>query len=53
MEHTVADGKKYSTPFYNLDTIISDYRVISTQALAKLAIFVLLLQVKHILRLSK
>lgn len=33
MEHTAADGKKYSTQFYNLDAIISvGYRVNSTQA---------------------
>jgi hypothetical protein len=31
--HTAADGKKYSTQFYNLDAIISvGYRVNSTQA---------------------
>jgi hypothetical protein len=33
LEHTAADGKKYSTKFYNLDAIISiGYRVNSAQA---------------------
>lgn len=33
LEHTAADGKTYSTKFYNLDAIISvGYRVNSTQA---------------------
>jgi hypothetical protein len=35
LEHTAADGKKYSTLFYNLDAIISvGYRVNSSQATA-------------------
>jgi hypothetical protein len=35
LEHTAADGKTYSTQFYNLDAIISvGYRVNSTQATA-------------------
>jgi hypothetical protein len=35
LEHTAADGKKYSTQFYNLDAIISvGYRVNSNQATA-------------------
>jgi hypothetical protein len=35
LEHTAADGKKYSTQFYNLDAIISvGYRVNSSQATA-------------------
>ena len=53
MEHTDADWNKYSMQFYYLDTIIYSYRVFSIPVLAKLASFVLLLHVKHKLRLSK